>query len=108
MHIALSTPSLTDFAPDIATLFDAAFSRQASRSRPIAADWVTKLDALEASLEQCSENSLHYAPKDATECAWCDMEKQLGTVLFLPYCPTATLRAEAFDPGAGGFNIDLI
>lgn len=102
------TPSLADFAPDIANLFDAAFSRQSSQGRPSAADWVAKLDALEAGLEQCNENPLHFAPKDATECAWCDMERQLGTVLFVPYCPTANLRMEPFDPGAGGFNIDLV
>lgn len=102
------TPSLSDFAPDVAKLFDAAFSQRSSQSRPTALDWVSKLDALEASLEQCSKNSLHFIPKDATECAWCEMEHQLGTILFLPYIPNTEVQARNFDPGAGGFNIDLI
>lgn len=102
------TPSLVDFAPDIANLFDAAFSQQSSKGRPSALDWVAKLDALEAGLEQCGDNPLHFAPKDAIECAWCDMERQLGTVLFVPYIPNAKLSTGNFDPGAGGFNIELI
>jgi DNA-binding helix-hairpin-helix protein with protein kinase domain len=102
------TPSLIDFAPDIANLFEAAFSQQSSQNRPSALDWVAKLDALEAGLEQCGENPLHFAPKDAIECAWCEMETRLGTVLFLPYIPNADLRTSDFDPGAGGFNIELV
>jgi DNA-binding helix-hairpin-helix protein with protein kinase domain len=101
------TPSLLDFAPDIAKLFDSAFSQHSSRGRPSALDWIKKLDALEANLEKCAENPLHYSPKDAIECAWCDMERQLGTVLFVPYIPNAELGTGDFDPGAGGFNIEL-
>lgn len=102
------TPSLIDFAPEIASLFEAAFSQQSSQNRPTALDWVAKLNALEAGLQQCGENPLHFAPKDAIECAWCEMETQLGTVLFLPYIQSADLRTGDFDPGAGGFNIELI
>ena len=102
------TPSLVDFAPDIAKLFDAAFSQQSGQSRPSALDWLEKLVALEEGLEQCSASPLHFAPRDALECAWCDMEHQLGTVLFLPFIPNAELRTGDFDPGAGGFNIELV
>ncbi|MEB2283268.1 MAG: topoisomerase DNA-binding C4 zinc finger domain-containing protein [Myxococcales bacterium] len=102
------TPSLTDFSPDIANLFDAAFSQRFSRNRPTALDWVTSLAALEASLEQCGENPLHFAPKGARECAWCEMETRLGTALFLPYITNVDLHRRDFEPGAGGFYIELI
>jgi DNA-binding helix-hairpin-helix protein with protein kinase domain len=65
------------------------------------------LDALEGSLTGCSENKLHFYPRDADECPWCFMEKQLGSVLFVPYVPGAKL-VEGFDPGAASFNIDVI
>lgn len=102
------TPSLVDFSPEIAKLFDNAFSRPTSHERPTAEQWVKQLDALESTLEKCQDNPLHYIPRDASECSWCDMERQLGTVLFVPYIPIPALRAEGFDPGAGGFNLDLI
>ena len=102
------TPSLSDFSPGVSALLDAAFSRESAGRRPTAEQWVKQLEALEASLAQCQDNPLHYAPRDASECAWCEMERQLGTFLFLPYIPRAKLRAEGFDPGGSGFNLDLI
>lgn len=102
------TPALLDFSPSIASLFDKAFSRESADQRPTAEQWVKHLAALEESLEQCQDNPLHFVPRDASECAWCEMERQLGTVLFLPYIPRPDLSSEGFDPGAGGFNLDLI
>lgn len=102
------TPSLTDFSPKIAALFDAAFSQPTSDRRPTAEQWVNALEAFEGTLEQCQDNQLHYVPRDASECSWCDMERQTGTFLFLPYVPRPELRVEGFDPGAGGFNLDHI
>lgn len=102
------TPALSDFSPNISALFDAAFSQPSADRRPTAEQWVKALEALEDSLAQCQDNQLHYAPRDASECAWCEMERQTGTILFLPYVPRAELRVEGFDPGAGGFNLDLI
>lgn len=102
------TPSLSDFSPGIAALFDASFSRETADRRPTAEQWVRQLEALEASLAQCQENPLHYAPRDASECAWCEMERQLGTFLFLPYLPGATFKTADFDPGASGFDLDKV
>lgn len=102
------TPALSDFSPGVAALFDAAFSREFADRRPAAEKWVKQLEALESSLVQCQDSPLHFIPRDASECAWCEMERQLGTFLFLPYVPRAALINEGFDPGAGGFNLDLI
>lgn len=103
-----ATPVLSDFSADIAQAFEMAFARENAGTRPCAMDWVRTLDALEKSLVQCDKNKLHYVPRDAASCPWCDMEERLGTVLFVPYLPTASLVTEPIDLGAGGFNIDAI
>lgn len=102
------TPALSDFSPGLAGLFEDAFSRQNADQRPTAEQWIKQLDALEQSLGQCQENPLHYVPRDASECAWCEMERQTGSILFLPYIPGARLQSENFDPGAAAFNLDAI
>ncbi len=102
------TPVLSDFSVDIASAFEKAFAREHANARPIAMDWVRTLDSLEKSLIQCGKNKLHYFPHSAANCPWCDMEGQLGTVLFIPYVPAAQLIDNPFDPGADGFNLDAI
>jgi DNA-binding helix-hairpin-helix protein with protein kinase domain len=97
------TPSLVDFYPPLATSFDQAFLSK--EKRPTAEEWVRLLDKLEQSLVRCQDNELHYLPRDASECAWCDMERQLGTYLFLPFVPHAAI-ATGQDPGAGAFDLD--
>lgn len=99
------TPSIPDFYPRLAVLFDQAFLSKGAR--PTAEEWATALDALEQSLVKCQENTLHFIPKDASECAWCEMERQLGTFLFLPFVPPATITMGT-DPGADGFNLDAL
>jgi DNA-binding helix-hairpin-helix protein with protein kinase domain len=98
------TPSVIDFSPALDSTFDKAFL---SDLRPTAEDWVRVLDALEHSLVKCSENPLHYIPKDASGCAWCDMDNQLGTFLFLPFV-AAAITITAADPGAGSFDVEAI
>ncbi len=102
------TPVLSDFSADIAQAFEKAFAPENATARPSAMDWVRTLDALEKSLVQCEENKLHYAPRDAASCPWCDMEERLGTFLFVPYLPAATLITQPIDLGEGGFNIDAV
>lgn len=99
------TPSVSDFSPQLAGMFDQAFLSK--ETRPTAEEWVEALDALELKLVKCPDNALHYIPKDASDCAWCDMERQLGTFLFLPYVPAATIVTGA-DPGADAFNIEAV
>lgn len=102
------TPSLPDFHPEIAGLFECAFSPQSAQQRPSAEDWVKHLDSLEASLEKCQDNPLHFIPRVASECAWCDMENRFGTALFLPQIPQGILQTDGFDPGRGNFAFDAI
>jgi DNA-binding helix-hairpin-helix protein with protein kinase domain len=102
------TPVLSDFSADIAQAFERAFARENAAARPSAMDWVRTLDALEKSLVQCDKNKLHYVPRDAASCPWCDMEERLGTVLFVPYLPAASLVTQPIDLGAGGFDIDAV
>jgi DNA-binding helix-hairpin-helix protein with protein kinase domain len=99
------TPSVEDFFPPLAKAFDDAFLGQ--RIRPSAEAWVKTLDDLEQTLIKCQDNELHYIPKDASDCAWCEMERQLGTVLFLPHVPSAQL-VNGRDPGADKFDAESI
>ncbi len=98
------TPSVSDFSPELASLFNAAFSSASACNRPSAERWVSALESLERNLSQCQDNPLHFGPRDASECAWCEMEKLNRTVLFLPYAPSA-VRPGVFDPGSAGFNL---
>lgn len=102
------TPAISDFSPKLASFFDKAFLKNNLSTRPTAESWVEVLEELEQSLIKCDENALHYIPRDSTECAWCDMEQQLSTILFLPYYPGSTGYIEGVDPGAVNFNIELI
>jgi DNA-binding helix-hairpin-helix protein with protein kinase domain len=102
------TPSISDFSPSIAAGFEAAFSKSISGIRPSAEKWIEILESLESSLVKCDDNDLHYLPKGASECPWCEMEKQLSTILFLPYIPGQDGNFIGRDPGALSFNLDAI
>ena len=102
------TPLISDFSPAIAANFELAFSNNPSQLRPSAEQWIKSLADLEASLVKCDESSLHYMPRDASECPWCEMEKRLSTILFLPYIPNGGSNLEFSDPGAINFNLELI
>lgn len=102
------TPVLSDFSADVAKAFERAFSREQAGSRPSALEWVRTLDALERSLTQCPKIKLHYYARDAAACPWCEMERQLGVTLFVPYLPSAILINNPFDPGEGGFNLEAV
>jgi DNA-binding helix-hairpin-helix protein with protein kinase domain len=99
------TPSVEDFFEPLAKAFDEAFLSK--QIRPSAESWVQVLNQLEQSLVKCQDNELHFVPKDASECAWCEMDRQLGTVLFLPQVPSATL-VQGSDPGIERFDVEAI
>lgn len=101
------TPSLPDFAPELAQLFDRAFSQDSVGCRPSALDWVQALERFESTLGRCADNPLHYGPKGASECAWCEMEDQLGTILFVPYLPSGP-SAPQIDPGRTSFDLQSV
>lgn len=101
------TPDINDFSPMLASAFESAFSKADAYKRPTAQDWVNILERLESSLIKCDDNPLHFIPKDASECAWCEMEKMLAITLFVPYIPGAT-QYDGRDPGALAFNLESI
>lgn len=102
------TPSVTDFSPAIAQLFERAFSKETSENRPSAEDWNAALEQLEGTLTKCQDNSLHYIPKDASDCAWCEMERELNTVLFLPNFLTSGLANIGQLGSLDDFNLDRV
>ena len=102
------TPGLTDFSPELAGLFNRAFSKAGVGKRPTAKEWVSALERFESSLVQCPDNSLHYGPKDASECAWCEMEKSLHTILFQPYYGGSAGLSGAGAANAANFDIRVI
>ena len=102
------TPAISDFGIMVAAAFEIAFSREHSSDRPTAVQWIDVLDGLEKSLVQCRTNTLHFGPRDASDCPWCEMENTFGTYLFIPYVPNVGIQPAAFDPGASGFNVDAV
>lgn len=102
------TPLISDFSPKLASLFDKAFLKDNSTARPTAENWINVLEELEQTLVKCDDNPLHFIPRDASECAWCEMEQQLSTILFLPYYSLTFGGNQGVDPGSINFNIDHI
>ena len=102
------TPVLSDYSAEVATAFERAFAKEFAGNRPTAAEWVAILAALESSLIRCAKDPLHYYGRVASDCPWCEMEEQLGTVLFLPFVSGAAAPESVFDPGANAFNLDAI
>lgn len=103
------TPALSDFSIELARLFNRAFSRIGVGRRPSAEEWVFALERFEGSLVRCSDNGLHFHSKDASECAWCEMERQLQTTLFLPYVSNANgIAGDSVATGSGLFDLQMI
>lgn len=102
------TPSVVDFSQTISDYFEQAFLNAGNKLRPSAESWIKALEALEASLVGCGDNPLHFIPKDASECPWCEMESLLGTILFLPPYQTFDSIQTHGDLGAANFNLDEI
>lgn len=95
---------LTDIPPWLAEMFEQAFSQQYQDQRPTAAQWVSALEKFEATLTQCSQNTLHYFSNTARSCPWCDFEQNVGIVLFIP--DVAAFTQQAFT--GGKFNADQL
>ncbi|PPA75608.1 hypothetical protein C4E15_12430 [Achromobacter spanius] len=103
------TPALSDFSAELAQLFNQAFSKHGVGKRPSAKQWIVALEHFEASLVQCADNGMHFHSKGASECAWCEMERQLHTNLFLPYVPGESgVGRSAEELGSKGFDLQVI
>ena len=75
---------LNGVTPDLALLFERAFSRQGSQpnGRPQAREWETALQELEGHLKKCSVNPAHQFVDTLNKCPWCDIEAATGVPLF--------------------------
>jgi DNA-binding helix-hairpin-helix protein with protein kinase domain len=101
------TPSLKDFPSDVSAAFERAFTTHSGVVRPTAKEWIEVLQGLEQSLERCEKNELHYSPLRTSACLWCNMERQFGTPMFIPYVRNAAAGNAIFDLGIAGFNLPL-
>jgi DNA-binding helix-hairpin-helix protein with protein kinase domain len=91
-------PALASMSPPIATLFERAFSRQATNghARPSAADWIVALDTAGKQLARCKREPNHFYVSSSPSCPWCQVEDRTGVVLFnLAILPTTD--ADRFD-----------
>src|SRR5262245_32015798 len=77
-------PALAGMSPAIATLFERAFSRQATNghARPSPADWIVALDAAGKQLARCKREPNHFYVPASPSCPWCQVEGAIGVVLF--------------------------
>jgi DNA-binding helix-hairpin-helix protein with protein kinase domain len=74
------TATLADVPPEIASLFERAFSKNVER--PKTREWIDALKRMETSLVRCSANEAHYFSRHAGKCTWCRIESQSGVDLF--------------------------
>jgi DNA-binding helix-hairpin-helix protein with protein kinase domain len=77
---------LTDIPSSLAGLFERALGREAAagRPRPVAAEWVTVLEALERNAVTCREDPRHVHLGGSNPCPWCRIEREGGPCFFLP------------------------
>jgi|SRR5688572_14554076 DNA-binding helix-hairpin-helix protein with protein kinase domain len=85
------TLALGIFGEDIARLFESAFAPPGEMPRPLAAQWIDALHALETRLSPCGVSPSHYYPgrgpgpgPDGGDpgCCWCVFEHHTGLRLF--------------------------
>jgi DNA-binding helix-hairpin-helix protein with protein kinase domain len=91
-------PALASMSPTIATLFERAFSRQATNrhARPSPADWIVALDTAGKQLARCKREPNHFYVSASPSCPWCAVESATGVVLFnIAILPTTD--ADRFD-----------
>jgi DNA-binding helix-hairpin-helix protein with protein kinase domain len=87
-------PAIASMSPAIATLFERAFSRQATNghARPSPSDWIAALDAAAHQLVRCKREPNHYYVTASSSCPWCEVEDRTGVVPFnLTILPTIDL-----------------
>jgi len=83
-----NTLPLNIVGPELAQMFEAAFEQSGVFSgRPTASHWVKGLDNLKGSLVVCARYAPHKFYQALSDCPWCAVEVNSGTVFFLPTSP---------------------
>ncbi len=95
------TLPLAAAAPAIASLFERAFSKSASRPTPL--EWNTALGALRGSLARCTKEASHAYFKGLSTCPWCTIEASSGAVLF--YSPQRAFAAPPVERDELGIGV---
>jgi DNA-binding helix-hairpin-helix protein with protein kinase domain len=91
-------PALASMSTTITTLFERAFSRQATNGhpRPSPGDWIVALDTAGKQLARCKREPNHFYVSASPSCPWCAVETATGVVLFnIAILPT--IDADRFD-----------
>jgi DNA-binding helix-hairpin-helix protein with protein kinase domain len=78
--------TLQHVSPDLAALFESAFSPAAANGskRPDSQQWIRSLESFSGAVKQCSKNSVHHFYNQLKSCPWCEIE-QNGALLFLQF-----------------------
>ncbi len=80
---------------DIATLFERAFSPQGSRNgRPLASEWVSKLEHFSRDLKTCGIDRAHKFHSHVAACPWCAIERGGGPAFFLSVGVSIDVRSD--------------
>lgn len=76
---------LSDLPPDVAAMFEQAFSVQATgdSGRPKPLNWIQSLESLSRDLIKCPRNSSHVYYKQVIKCPWCRLEEGSAIAFFL-------------------------
>lgn len=79
--------AMSDLPPDVAALFEQAFSMAAAQNsgRPNAVKWIESLEALSRDLIVCPRNSSHSFYKRLTKCPWCRLEEGSAIAFFFQF-----------------------
>lgn len=85
-----NTLPLSAVSPQVVSLFERAFSRQAvNDGRPGAIEWMTALDSLFLQTRACSQSLSHYFLNTLNKCPWCELEQKIGIELFVAVQPVS-------------------
>jgi DNA-binding helix-hairpin-helix protein with protein kinase domain len=95
---------LRDIPLWLADLFELAFSQTSRDNRPTSEQWAAALERFETTITTCNANKLHHYSSAAKTCPWCDMEQNIGLILFIP--DASKFTAQAFT--GGKFNADQL
>lgn len=89
-------------SPELALLFERAFSEEGTQSnrRPNARDWMLALDQLKSEIRTCQIEPIHKYYGRLNSCPWCSLEQKSGILFFM--------SAISFATGVGNFNLNQI
>ena len=109
----MHAPALGVVPPDIARLFERAFSALSSRpgARPTAQEWATGLNVLQKQLKVCPQDAGHKFSAHLGRCCWCDLMQGGAPNFFVSvtiYRLGSTLPSLTFVLGVAWAEIDRV